>query len=153
PASPGPGPRWPPASRTAPRPVTTTAPTTPRPAGRPPGDARAGAPHPRTPPAGGRRRHDRRGAASRASPCTTVRPMGILGWILVGLIAGALAGWITGKPQGGCLATMVVGIVGALIGGTLWRLATGDDSSLNSFGLGSIAVAIVGAVLLVLVLE
>jgi uncharacterized membrane protein YeaQ/YmgE (transglycosylase-associated protein family) len=79
--------------------------------------------------------------------------MGILGWVLVGLIAGALAGWITGAPQRGCLATMVVGIVGALIGGTLWRLATGDDSSLNDFGLGSIAVAIVGSVVLVLVLE
>ena len=79
--------------------------------------------------------------------------MGILGWFLVGLIAGALAGWITGAPQGGCLATMVVGIVGAIIGGALWRLATGDDSSLNEFDLGSIAVAVLGSVVLVLVLE
>jgi uncharacterized membrane protein YeaQ/YmgE (transglycosylase-associated protein family) len=79
--------------------------------------------------------------------------MGILGWILVGLIAGALAGWITGAPQRGCLATMAVGIVGALIGGGLWRLATGDDSSLNEFDLGSIGVAVLGSVVLVLVLE
>jgi uncharacterized membrane protein YeaQ/YmgE (transglycosylase-associated protein family) len=79
--------------------------------------------------------------------------MGILGWILVGLIAGALAGWITGAPQRGCIATMAVGIVGALIGGALWRLATGDDSSLNEFDLGSIGVAVLGSVVLVLVLE
>lgn len=79
--------------------------------------------------------------------------MSILGWIVVGLIAGALAQWVTGSPSRGCLATMVVGIVGALIGGALWGLATGDQSSLNEFDLGSIAVALLGSVVLLLVLE
>jgi uncharacterized membrane protein YeaQ/YmgE (transglycosylase-associated protein family) len=79
--------------------------------------------------------------------------MGILGWVFVGLIAGALAGWITGAPQRGCLSTMVVGIVGALIGGALWRLATGDDTPLDEFDLGSIGIALLGSVVLLLVLE
>jgi uncharacterized membrane protein YeaQ/YmgE (transglycosylase-associated protein family) len=81
--------------------------------------------------------------------------MSILGWILVGLIAGALAQWVTGTQRGGCLTTIVVGILGALIGGALFNLAVGDDdtSVLDDFDLGSVAVAFVGAVALLLVLE
>jgi uncharacterized membrane protein YeaQ/YmgE (transglycosylase-associated protein family) len=49
---------------------------------------------------------------------------------------------------------MVVGILGALIGGALFRLASGDDvNTFDDFDLGSIFVAFVGAVLLLLVLE
>ena len=80
--------------------------------------------------------------------------MGILGWIVVGFIAGGLARWVTGARKRGCLATMVVGILGALIGGALFRLASGDDvNTFDDFDLGSIFVAFVGAVLLLLVLE
>ena len=44
--------------------------------------------------------------------------MGILSWIIVGLIAGALAKFIMpGKDPGGILVTMLIGIVGAVIGG------------------------------------
>lgn len=80
--------------------------------------------------------------------------MGILGWIVVGFIAGGLARWVTGARKRGCLGTLVVGILGALIGGALFRLASGDDvNTFDDFDLGSIFVAFVGAVLLLLVLD
>ncbi|HET6950116.1 MAG TPA: GlsB/YeaQ/YmgE family stress response membrane protein [Acidimicrobiales bacterium] len=80
--------------------------------------------------------------------------MGILGWIVVGFVAGGLARWVTGARKRGCLATIVVGILGALIGGALFRLASGDEvETFDDFDLGSIFVAFVGAALLLLVLE
>jgi uncharacterized membrane protein YeaQ/YmgE (transglycosylase-associated protein family) len=80
--------------------------------------------------------------------------MGIVGWLLVGLIAGWLARWITGAGDGGCLFTIVVGIVGAFIGGALYRLATGAETdTFDNFDLGSIFVAFLGAVILLLVLQ
>lgn len=72
----------------------------------------------------------------------------------MGFIAGVLARWITGARKRGCLATTIVGVLGALIGGTLFGLATGGDTDvLDDFDLGSIIVAFIGAALLLLVLE
>ena len=52
--------------------------------------------------------------------------MGILSWIVVGLIAGALAKWIMpGRDPGGIIVTMLIGIVGAVIGGFLVGLVVG----------------------------
>jgi len=49
--------------------------------------------------------------------------MGILGWIIFGLVVGALAKLIMpGKDPGGIFVTIILGIVGALIGGFLGRL-------------------------------
>ncbi len=80
--------------------------------------------------------------------------MTILGWIVVGLIAGTLARWVTGARRGGCLVTIVVGVLGGLIGGVLFRLATdADNNVMDDFDIGSVFVAFVGAVLLLLVLE
>jgi uncharacterized membrane protein YeaQ/YmgE (transglycosylase-associated protein family) len=80
--------------------------------------------------------------------------MTILGWIVVGLIAGTLARWVTGARPGGCLVTIAVGILGGLIGGALFQLATDSDSdAMDDFDIGSVFVAFVGAVLLLLVLE
>jgi uncharacterized membrane protein YeaQ/YmgE (transglycosylase-associated protein family) len=80
--------------------------------------------------------------------------MTILGWIVVGVIAGTLARWVTGARQGGCLITIVVGILGGLIGGALFQLATDSDSDvMDDFDIGSVFVAFVGAVLLLLILE
>lgn len=60
----------------------------------------------------------------------------------------------TGTEKRGCLGTIVVGILGALLGGALFRLATGDElSTFDEVDVGSIAVAFVGAALLLLVLE
>jgi uncharacterized membrane protein YeaQ/YmgE (transglycosylase-associated protein family) len=73
--------------------------------------------------------------------------MSVLGWIIVGLIAGWLAKLVVpGREPGGFFATMAIGIVGAILGGWLWNAfghvgATGVD-------FGSILVAFVGSVIL-----
>lgn len=80
--------------------------------------------------------------------------MSILGWLVVGLIAGALAGWVTGSEGRGCISTIVIGILGALIGGALFRAATGNDfDAFEQFDLPSVLVAFVGATALLLVLQ
>jgi uncharacterized membrane protein YeaQ/YmgE (transglycosylase-associated protein family) len=77
--------------------------------------------------------------------------VGLLGWIVVGLIAGVLARWIVKDDRAGCIYTMVVGVLGAIIGG--WLMAAIDEEGVNSFSLRSIGVAALGAVLLLLVLQ
>lgn len=77
--------------------------------------------------------------------------MGILGWIVVGLIAGALARWIVKDDRTGCVYTLVVGVLGALIGGGLMSLI--DEEGVDEFSLRSIIVAAIGAVLLLLILQ
>ena len=77
--------------------------------------------------------------------------MGVLGWIVVGLLAGGIARWIVKDDRSGCIYTMVVGVLGALIGGAL--MSTVDSSGVDEFSLRSILVAALGAVLLLLVLQ
>jgi uncharacterized membrane protein YeaQ/YmgE (transglycosylase-associated protein family) len=79
--------------------------------------------------------------------------MGILSWLVVGVLAGAVARWVTGARRRGCLATIAIGIVGAFIGGAVYRLATGESWAFDHLGLGSLLVALLGAVILLLVLE
>ena len=80
--------------------------------------------------------------------------MGVLSWIVVGLVAGGLARMATGAPKRGCLGTIVIGILGALLGGAVFRLATGDDGgAFDDLDLWSIFVAFIGACLLLLVLD
>lgn len=72
-------------------------------------------------------------------------------WILFGLIAGALAKWILpGKDPGGCLVTILIGILGALIGGFLGTEVF-DFGTVTGFNLRSFGIAILGAVILLLV--
>jgi uncharacterized membrane protein YeaQ/YmgE (transglycosylase-associated protein family) len=77
--------------------------------------------------------------------------MDLLAWIVVGLIAGGLARWIVKDDRSGCLYTVVIGVIGALIGGGLMRGA-GLDNDDAAF-LASVGTAIVGAVLLLLLLQ
>lgn len=76
--------------------------------------------------------------------------MGILAWIILGLVAGILAKLILpGKDPGGLILTSVIGIIGAVIGGYIgtyfgWGTVTG-------FNLHSIGLAIGGAILLLVV--
>ena len=73
--------------------------------------------------------------------------MGVIGWIVVGFVAGALAKPITGGGwRLGCIGTVVVGILGGVLGGMLFNLA-GDDG-IGKFGLRSMFVAFIGAVVL-----
>jgi len=69
-----------------------------------------------------------------------------LSWIVLGFIAGALAKGVTGQRGAGCLGTIVIGIVGALLGGIMFKAAGGEG--INSFSLWSLLVAFVGATVL-----
>ena len=71
--------------------------------------------------------------------------MGIIGWIIVGLIAGAIARWIVPGPDPmGWLGTIVLGVVGSLVGGTLLNVLTGGGLELSAAGiLGSILGALI----------
>ncbi|MCB1000688.1 MAG: GlsB/YeaQ/YmgE family stress response membrane protein [Ilumatobacteraceae bacterium] len=77
--------------------------------------------------------------------------MDLLAWVVVGFVAGAIARWIVKDERRGCLYTIGVGVLGALIGGGLVR-AAGWDNTRTRFGV-SVLTAIVGAVLLLLVLQ
>jgi uncharacterized membrane protein YeaQ/YmgE (transglycosylase-associated protein family) len=73
--------------------------------------------------------------------------MGPIGWIVVGFVAGALARPVTGGGwRLGCVGTTVVGVLGGLLGGMLFNLA--GDHGIGKFGLRSMFVAFVGAVVL-----
>ena len=73
--------------------------------------------------------------------------MGILAWIVFGLIAGALAKFIMpGDDPGGFIVTTIIGIVGAVIGGFIAvQLGYGD---ITGFDLRSFVIAIFGALIL-----
>ena len=73
--------------------------------------------------------------------------MGILTWIVLGLIVGALAKWIMpGTDPGGIFITILIGIAGALLGGFLsTALGMGDVSGFN---LPSVVIAVVGSLIL-----
>lgn len=75
--------------------------------------------------------------------------MDILTWIIVGLIAGVLAGLVVGGY--GLLADIVIGIVGAFLGGMLFR-AAGWSAPFGGLA-GTIFVAFIGAVVLLLILH
>jgi uncharacterized membrane protein YeaQ/YmgE (transglycosylase-associated protein family) len=73
--------------------------------------------------------------------------MGIIAWIVLGLIAGALAKLIMpGRDPGGIIVTMLIGIAGALLGGWIFSLFGGGG--VNGLNIGSIIVAVVGAIIL-----
>jgi uncharacterized membrane protein YeaQ/YmgE (transglycosylase-associated protein family) len=76
--------------------------------------------------------------------------MDILTWLIVGLIAGVLASLIVGSA-GGVIIDIVIGIVGAFVGGWLFRTA-GWHTPFTGLA-GTIFVAFVGAVLLLVVLR
>ena len=77
--------------------------------------------------------------------------LSIVGWVVVGFIAGALsAAVVPGRAARGCLSTVLVGVLGGILGGFLAReLAIGDP---NGF-LGAVVVAFVGAVIVRYLLE
>ncbi len=77
---------------------------------------------------------------------------GIISWIVLGLIAGALAKLIyPGQQGGGIIATIVLGILGALVGGYLGQmiLGTGAGATAGAITIPSIIFAIVGAMILI----
>ena len=93
----------------------------------------------------------------RQAPKTAVRPVsrtvgsgqmqyGIVGWILVGLVAGVLAKWIMpGRDPGGIIVTILIGIAGGILGGfAASRLGLGGGNIVN------ILIATAGAIVLLI---
>lgn len=72
--------------------------------------------------------------------------MSWLSWIVVGFVAGVAAKAVTGQDRPGCLGTIVVGILGGLLGGAIFQAA--GDEGINDFSLRSLLVAFVGATIL-----
>ena len=73
--------------------------------------------------------------------------MGFFSWILMGLIVGLLAKWIMpGDDPGGIFLTMLLGIAGAFVGGFIGT--TLGMGSVSGFSLGSLALAVGGALLI-----
>lgn len=78
-----------------------------------------------------------------------LNPGGIVAWIVVGLIAGWLTGLIMRRGGFGIIGDLIVGLIGALIGGFIVGFFYQGTVGL----LGSIVVAVIGAVILVLILR
>ena len=73
--------------------------------------------------------------------------MGLIAWIVVGLIAGLLAKWIMpGDDPGGIIVTILIGMAGALVGGFIVGLLGGTGAT--GFSIWSILVATLGAIIL-----
>jgi len=76
--------------------------------------------------------------------------MGILSWIILGGVAGWLASLVMKRnDQMGCLANIVAGVIGAVVGGWVFSLFTG--LAVTGFNLTSLLVAFVGAVIVLAV--
>ena len=78
--------------------------------------------------------------------------MGILLWIIFGLLVGVIAKYLVpGEGPGGILGDIIVGIIGALVGGFLYGLF--GHTGVTGFNLGSFLCAIIGAVILLLIIR
>ncbi len=82
-------------------------------------------------------------------PISKESVMGIIAWIFIGLIAGAIAkALMPGKDPGGIIITMLIGIAGGLLGGFLGKVIFGVDSIDGFFDLSTWIAAIIGSVIL-----
>ena len=79
--------------------------------------------------------------------------MGILSWIVVGLIAGWLAGLVVKGGGFGCVGDVIVGVVGGLLGGWLASSFFHMGDPMSGINIESIVVAFVGAVILIIILR
>ncbi|NJK39134.1 MAG: GlsB/YeaQ/YmgE family stress response membrane protein [Oscillatoriales cyanobacterium RM1_1_9] len=82
--------------------------------------------------------------------------MGILSWIILGLMAGALAKLVyPGHQGGGIFATIGLGILGAVLGGWLGQVFLGSSgaaaASVGAFSIPSLIFAVLGAMLLIFI--
>jgi uncharacterized membrane protein YeaQ/YmgE (transglycosylase-associated protein family) len=73
--------------------------------------------------------------------------MGIISWIFLGLLAGAIARFLMpGRDPGGCLVTILLGIVGAAVGG--WIGTQLGFGTVTAFDMRSLGIAILGSLVL-----
>ena len=81
--------------------------------------------------------------------------MGFIAWIVFGAIVGWVANVVVGgkyRRRQGCLVSILVGVVGAALGGLLYRAFTGEQKTWD-FDLPSMGVAALGAIVLLAVLQ
>jgi uncharacterized membrane protein YeaQ/YmgE (transglycosylase-associated protein family) len=79
--------------------------------------------------------------------------MGILSWIVVGLIAGWLAGLVVKGGGFGCIGDIIVGVIGGLLGGWLASTFFHMGDPMSGLNIESIVVAFIGAVILIIILR
>ncbi len=79
--------------------------------------------------------------------------MGILAWIVVGLIAGWLASQVMKGHGSGLVGDLVLGVVGALLGGFLASVLLHMPDAVNGINVTSIVVAFIGAIILIALLR
>lgn len=79
--------------------------------------------------------------------------MGLLSWIIVGLIAGWLAGLVMKGSGHGVVGDIILGIVGALVGGFLASALFGVSDPISGFNLTTIFIAFLGAVIIVAIVR
>ena len=78
--------------------------------------------------------------------------MGIIGWIILGLIAGAIAKAILpGDDPGGIIVTMIIGVIGALLGGFIAGAIFDADPMDEFFDISTWLTAIIGSIVLLLI--
>lgn len=75
--------------------------------------------------------------------------MSLFAWIILGLIAGFIGSKLVNKRGEGLILDIILGVVGAVVGGWLFR--TFGASGVNGLNLYSLAVAVVGAIVVLLV--
>ena len=81
--------------------------------------------------------------------------MGFIAWIVFGAIVGWVANIVVGgrsRQRQGCLVSIIVGVVGAALGGLLYRAFTGQEKTWD-FDFPSLGVAAVGAVVLLVIVR
>jgi uncharacterized membrane protein YeaQ/YmgE (transglycosylase-associated protein family) len=77
--------------------------------------------------------------------------MDLIGWIVIGFLAGSISGWFVGtRSAQGCLPTILVGIVGGIIGG--WLANSLDLGRVQGF-IGALVFATIGAMIVRIVLR
>ena len=79
--------------------------------------------------------------------------MGILSWIVVGLIAGWLAGMVARGGGSGLIGNIVIGVIGGLLGGFIASYFFDVGDPMSGINLQSILIAFLGAVLLLFILR
>jgi len=84
-----------------------------------------------------------------------MQAMGFFSWIIFGAIVGWAANLVIGgreRRRQGCLVSVLVGVVGAALGGLIYRLVTGQAKTFD-FDFPSFGVAMLGAVVLLAILR
>lgn len=77
--------------------------------------------------------------------------MGIILWVIFGALVGGVASWVMGSSRGGLLGDIVIGIIGAVVGGFIMSFF--GKSGVSGFDLYSFIVALLGACVLIVIVR